>query len=82
MILDVVGQLDGLDLALPFSVRAWFGTTFAVPDWESYVRDRSLIVVIVVARVGAESKVVAGSGSSSSPEAASEGARGARSPAF
>ena len=63
MILNVVGQLDGLDLALPLFVRAWFGTTFAIPDWGSYVRDRPLVVavvvvvvVVVVARFGAEIK--------------------------
>ena len=61
MILNVVGQLDGLDLALLLLVCAWFGTTLAIPDRESYVRNRPLVivvvvVVVVVACVGAESK--------------------------
>ena len=76
MILDVVGQMDGLDLALPLLVCAWFGMTFFVPDRESYVRHRPLVVVVVWRVSGPKGKVVAGPGFSSRPSLGCGRARG------
>ena len=56
VVLDIMGQLDGFNLPFRFLVRAVLAATFPVPDRESYVRNRPLVVVVVAARVGAEGK--------------------------
>ena len=75
VVLYIISQLDGFDLPFPLLVCAWLAAAFPVPDGESYVRNRPLVVVVVATRVGAEGEV-AGSGSSSRSSLGCEGARG------